>query len=193
MSSFTTAHWVIFSLLLLFLLRLHPPTKRAMARVFKNQPDGAMKQCKSCASDIRAEASVCPVCKKKQGMGLFQKIGLAMIAFLVVAAIVDQQAPPKPVRTPEQIAADQKKTALRMRVNEVKNEVKSRSKNPDSFKLVGAGVTADETVCITYRGTNSFNAVVPGVAYERNGIVRFDQEGFARHCLKPSLSLQDLM
>lgn len=152
-----------------------------------------IKQCNSCASDIRAEASICPVCKKKQGMGTLRKIGLSILGFVALASIVDQQSPPKPVRTPEQIEADQRKDALRARAREVQSEIKSRSKNPDSFKLERAGITADETICISYRAANSFNAIVPGVAYDRSGLLRFDTDGFARHCLKPNLTLQSIM
>jgi hypothetical protein len=36
-------------------------------------------------------------------------------------------------------------------------------KNPDSFKLESA-IRVDGNLCLTYRATNSFNAVVPGRA-----------------------------
>lgn len=152
-----------------------------------------LKQCNSCASDIRAEASICPVCKKKQGMGTLRKIGLWILAFITLGVIVEQQSPPKPVRTPEQIEADQRKDALRIRAREVGDTIKARSKNPDSFKLERAAVTADETICVTYRAANSFNAIVPGVAYDRSGLLRFDTDGFAKHCLKPGAALQDIL
>lgn len=152
-----------------------------------------LKQCNSCASDIRAKASICPVCKKKQGMGTLRKIGLWILAFVMLASILEQQSPPKPVRTPEQIEADQRKEALRVRARDVQKEIKRSLKNPDSFKLDRAAFTTDETICVTYRAANSFNAIVPGVAYDRKGLLQFDSDGFARHCLKPNATLQDLM
>jgi len=38
--------------------------------------------------------------------------------------------------------------------------LKASAKNPDSFKLVDAIMMGDGSICYTYRGTNSFNAVV---------------------------------
>lgn len=42
--------------------------------------------------------------------------------------------------------------------------VKRAMKNPDSFKLEAATRMSDGSLCIAYRATNSFNAVVPGMA-----------------------------
>jgi hypothetical protein len=40
--------------------------------------------------------------------------------------------------------------------------LKASTKNPKSFELHGATLMSDGTLCVEYRGTNSFNAVVPG-------------------------------
>lgn len=61
-------------------------------------------------------------------------------------------------------------------------------KNPDSFKLEEAVRMADGALCVTYRGTNSFNAVVPGRAVVlKTGIASSDdRDGFPKiwnkHC-----------
>jgi hypothetical protein len=43
-------------------------------------------------------------------------------------------------------------------------DVRGSLKNPKSFELVQVLVQSGNTVCMTYRGTNAFNAVVPGQA-----------------------------
>ncbi len=149
-----------------------------------------IKQCKSCASDIKAEASICPVCKKKQGMGLLKKIGLGFLGLVVLGSIFDHQKPPQAPKTPEEIAAEKKASEYRSRIREAQAEAKRVTNNPDSFKPDQAGVTQDGTVCITFRAANGFNAIVPGVGYERGGVLRFDAEGFKRHCQKPMVVLQ---
>lgn len=42
--------------------------------------------------------------------------------------------------------------------------LKSQTKNPSSFQLAEAFLTQEGTACLMYRGTNSFNALVPGYA-----------------------------
>ena len=46
----------------------------------------------------------------------------------------------------------------------VAKSVKAAMKNPASFTLESAVLTDARAVCLTYRATNSFNAVVPGYA-----------------------------
>lgn len=45
------------------------------------------KKCKHCRSEIDKKAKVCPVCRKKQGVGLFKIIGLVFLAFIIFGAI----------------------------------------------------------------------------------------------------------
>lgn len=76
-----------------------------------------------------------------------------------------------PVLTEEEQAAAAKKKAeeakreaeYQMNISAVR-QVKAAMKNPDSFKLEEAIRMDDGTLCISYRGTNSFNAIVPGQA-----------------------------
>lgn len=110
------------------------------------------------------------------------RIGLIILIAIVVAAIINgagsrrddhapspphaAAAPPpeKPVLSPEQTA--QKDAADRewlLNVLSVR-AVRDAMKNPDSFKLEQALRMDDGTLCLTYRATNSFNAIVPGYA-----------------------------
>src|SRR5262249_4993740 len=67
---------------------------------------------------------------------------------------------PKAEPTPEQQAdeARWRRDVLAIR------QLRSNMKNPDSFKLEEALRMDDGTLCLTYRATNSFNAIVPGRA-----------------------------
>lgn len=47
--------------------------------------------------------------------------------------------------------------------------LKRSMKNPDSFNLEHVMRTTEGAFCFEYRATNSFNAIVPGQAYFRNG------------------------
>lgn len=101
---------------------------------------------------------------------LYLFIGLA-----VIAAIGSQAAPPAttaPVRTPEPAAEEARfqKDAAAVR------SLKASMKNPASFKMEQALRMDDGTLCVTYRATNSFNAIVPGRAVVAAGkIVTSDQ------------------
>lgn len=155
------------------------------------------KTCKSCKSEIHEDAKICPHCQKSQQMGMLTKFFLLLILLTILNAIFGRVNGPSPKttvapKTAEQIAAEKRKSELRSKVSAVLSFVKQNTKNPDSFKEDKVGITADETVCITYHATNSFNAVVPGFAYERKGNIYRDQEGFVKHCSKPKLDYLDL-
>ena len=61
-------------------------------------------------------------------------------------------------------------------------DVRKEVKNPKSFELAVAIIHADGTVCMTYRATNSFNAIVPAQAIRRAGTywVSESDGGFAQ-------------
>ncbi|UVC08676.1 hypothetical protein IHQ71_26700 [Rhizobium sp. TH2] len=56
-------------------------------------------------------------------------------------------------------------------------------KNPDSFVLVNALKVKDGNLCITYRGTNSFNAIVTEAAViGKDMAVRTDAKSWKKRC-----------
>jgi hypothetical protein len=57
-------------------------------------------------------------------------------------------------------------------------DVQTSMKNPASFDLAPAVIQPDGSVCMTYRGTNSFNAIVTAVAgwIDTVGIMLFFEE-----------------
>ena len=150
------------------------------------------KPCKACVTQIDEDATICPHCRAKQGMGFLRKMGIGFVALVMIgtgATSCDEQ---KASKTPEQVAAEAKKHEARAKMNQVIRTLKESSKNPDSFRDAKAGVTGDGTICVTYRAANSFNAIIPGVAYERGGKIMVDTEGFKRHCSKPMVMQDDL-
>ena len=87
------------------------------------------------------------------------------------AAKVEPKPPAPPELTEEQKAEEAIKKAAREKENiraaiefAALKQLKSSMKNPASFDLESALRMDDGTVCVSYRATNSFNAVVPGSA-----------------------------
>lgn len=123
----------------------------------------AMITCKECDKQISDTASLCPHCGAKP------EKSASWIAYLfgglVLVGVIQSALKPKPEApslSPEAIAAKAKTEADFQNVVRVAKWAKAQSKNPDSFTLTYGGITSNGTVCIEYRGTNSFNAVVPG-------------------------------
>lgn len=138
----------------------------------------AMATCKECGGAVSTKAGVCPHCgaKIKRTSG----VTWLVLGFLVIVggAVLGpamrgsddgasgnaQKAAALPGKTPEQVKAEAaekaKQEAEFQRVVAVARAVKAGMKNPASFELVNAIYMPDGTVCLTYRGTNSFNAVV---------------------------------
>ena len=139
-----------------------------------------MVNCRECGKDVSDKAETCPHCGIKKPapdskVGNYLKLGLgALIIFGVVRCISDQEESKTKAeserqrveasKTPEHRAkeaaakakteADFQSVVSRLRV------LKASSKNPASFELVDALLMDDDTACVIYRGTNSFNAVV---------------------------------
>lgn len=114
-------------------------------------------------------------------MGKFFGLLLLIVFAALVAGKVSPSppAPPPPKLSPEEQA---KKDADHARwVSQVLlvRALKKSMKNPDSFKVEDATELVDGTICISYRATNSFNAIVPGHAVVplSGAIVTSDDKG----------------
>lgn len=97
-------------------------------------------------------------------MGLIKGALLALLAFTVAKCTYDQstkpEPPPRPAETQEEIKRRVEENAkFTLDVAKVR-ALKSSLKNPASFELVQAGRLDNGTLCVIYRGTNSFNAIV---------------------------------
>ena len=145
----------------------------------------ALTECKECKAKISDNAKTCPQCgakaPKKTGM-LTWAVAATMGAVLIsyIAGSGDREAAAAKLAT-AQAATKAKKDAIESAKSpeQKANESKARSqetadlnfgitatklakaslKNPASFEMVSAGVVPGKSLCLTYRGTNSFNAI----------------------------------
>lgn len=86
----------------------------------------------------------------------YSVLGITMIGSIFVIATERADSGPDPV-------AAQKTREINTAIA-LARDVRRQVKNPKSFDLAAAIIQGDGTVCMTYRATNSFNAVVPAQA-----------------------------
>lgn len=123
----------------------------------------ALVACTECKKEISDEAKACPHCAHEvpQGPGPLKIVVIGFLCIAIVKGVWDSNnSPPPAQKTPEEIAAAAKKEAEFQRVVGMLQRVKSNMKNPASFDLVNATLMADGALCVEYRGTNGFNAIV---------------------------------
>jgi predicted amidophosphoribosyltransferase len=119
----------------------------------------AMTTCEECKKPISGSAKTCPHCGFEQPKEASRlKIGFVGLVLIMILYGIANQEPEKPVqaKTPAEI----QKERQFQQVVQAARKLKAAMKNPASFELVSALVMAGPTICMTYRSTNSFNAVV---------------------------------
>jgi hypothetical protein len=118
----------------------------------------AMTDCKECGKQISTQAKACPHCgAEPKDDDTFAKRLVMVIGGLVLVGIFStcggsETTAPKPPPDP----------AKEQRFNEEVGAllyIKRNMKNPASFELVDFIRTPANSLCIVYRGTNSFNAI----------------------------------
>lgn len=92
----------------------------------------------------------------RRRLAWYGTFGLVLIGSIAIIRHQDRNEAPDPVR--QQATAD-----LNIAIA-LARDVRAELKNPASFDLHQAVIQLDGSVCMTYRGTNSFNAVVPAQA-----------------------------
>lgn len=121
----------------------------------------ALIECKECGKQISDEAKRCPSCGakvKKPASFVWWIVGAMVIYGMVSGAINPAEPPPQQTEAEKQAeAAASEKLGLDILRTKA---LKQSTKNPASFELVEAIRMDDQALCITYRGTNSFNAIV---------------------------------
>lgn len=158
----------------------------------------ALTPCAECGKPISKKAATCPGCgakvEKRHSKLQWAFIGLCTVG--IVSCIAQQQsaeqekaaalASVEAAKTPEQRAAEAKQAAATeaqfQRIVRGAKTLKQSSKNPDSFKLTSAILLASGTVCYSYSGTNSFNAVVPGYAAMVKDTLQTSETAWQTHC-----------
>lgn len=119
----------------------------------------AMTQCRECGKPISTTAANCPHCghkPEKDKIGCAQVIVVGFVALLMTAIVVTCAAPSTSSSTAPSDPAEER------RFDEEVGALlylKRNMKNPSSFELVDFIRTPADSLCITYRGTNSFNAI----------------------------------
>jgi hypothetical protein len=134
----------------------------------------SLTKCRECGKEVSTEAKACPHCGIKNpappsraGNVIKLIIGAVMLAFIVKCINTGEEAKNEKAaaearKTPEQRAAEAARETEFQNVVARLRALKASTKNPASFELVSATLMNDGTLCAEYRGTNSFNAVVPG-------------------------------
>lgn len=121
-------------------------------------------QCRECKNDVSDSAKACPKCgakmprKTSRGLKLFAwLIGISMVASIFVSANAPSPAPLSAADAAVKAKQEAEFQAVVLKVRALKASVK----NPSSFELMSAILMPGGTLCVEFRATNSFNAVVP--------------------------------
>lgn len=150
----------------------------------------AIVKCKECGADVSDAAKACPKCgaPPPKPTSRLTWLALGCVVFFTAKCSVDnwskQSADADRARetaeaaarmTPEQRAAAQLEQARAAEAKQAAERefqiavafartVRSGLKSPASFELTDATKTASGALCLQYRGTNSFNAIIPNYA-----------------------------
>lgn len=133
----------------------------------------ALIACKECNKQISDEAKSCPSCGAEvpQPMSRGKILILGIFTIMVAKCVFTDKVetpPPSPPSAAEVAARTKREAEFQFGVTATKL-VKSNLKNPASFQFVDAGVVDGGALCLTYRATNSFNAVITEqIAVKRN-------------------------
>ena len=123
----------------------------------------ALKDGKECGKPVSTEAKACPHCGAEQPKPTSRLTilvaGLAIIGTLqVVSNQSSTSGQPSPKAAPT--AAELQSEREFQQVVFTAKKLKGAMKNPSAFELVSAQMMQGPALCMTYRSTNSFNAVI---------------------------------
>lgn len=150
----------------------------------------ALVKCKECGGQVSTSAKACPACgakpPRKTSLTTWIIGGVTLVAAYKCASVgedaeADRQRSIAEARklsdamSPEQRKAAEEEQARAaaekvakelefQRAVRIAQVLKAGMKNPASFELTSLLRTNDGALCFEYRGTNSFNAVVPSYA-----------------------------
>lgn len=123
--------------------------------------------CKECRNQVSDAAKSCPSCGAKvpQKTSKFTLFIAGIIGFSVLMAVFKEDQPTaaaaaNPPKTPEQVAAQNRREANFQFAVQATRRLQTTLNNPKSFELVSAGVIDQGPLCLIYRTTNQFNALM---------------------------------
>jgi hypothetical protein len=113
-------------------------------------------------------------------IGIILLIGVAVVVVSELTPTPQPAAVPTTPTPPREPTAEERAAEAVFQANVASvQRLKSAMKNPASFSLEQALRMDDGVLCVTYRATNSFNAVVPGRAViTATKILTPGQDGF---------------
>lgn len=139
----------------------------------------ALKKCMECDGTLSSSAATCPHCGAKQPKktSMFTWVVLGVIGLAIFSAM---QAPDKPTKTaaPPDPA---KEREFQMVVSNLKT-LRAATKNPASFDLVDAKLVDSATLCVVFRSTNSFNAIVTERYTMSRTVSSGSADAWEKHC-----------
>lgn len=154
----------------------------------------ALIKCKDCGKDMSTDAKACPNCGASPPKTT-SRLAIGVAGFIAIAigmSVYNGSSSGGGSATSAQPAAakvtDPKEEARFQAVVAGARLLKSRQKNPASFSLEEAVLMADGAMCYQFRGTNSFNAVVPGhwVIVPSKGISSGEASAWNKYCARKS-------
>lgn len=149
----------------------------------------ALIACHECNHQVSSEAQACPSCgarprppERAKDPGHPIALGVCVLFGGAFLWWIFSTLPSAPAKSPAETAADAQKQRDFQSVVAVLRYIKGEMKNPKSFALVSAKMLPGQTVCVEYRGTNSFNAVVTSRYVMSNTVSSASAEAWSSHC-----------
>ena len=141
-----------------------------------------MIKCKDCGREISTSATSCPGCgatpKKATSRAtiLFGGLFAIAVASCVSSRVANQTNGEEPPKAQTKSTAQLEEEAARekefQRVVLALRSIKAGLKNPSSLDVKGAGIVPGGSICVEYRASNSFNAIVlERAAFDPKGAV----------------------
>jgi hypothetical protein len=143
----------------------------------------ALTKCKECGNEVSKSAKTCPKCGAKLKNSVFAKVLYGLLGFFVFAMLLDTvttyfASKSSDFNSTSKAKTERKTISYCQAAAETDAElfnVKPHLKNPDSYKFSNfewtyekkGGTEDNRTIggILTYRATNSFNAIVPSQVY----------------------------
>ena len=141
----------------------------------------AMTTCKECKKPISDSAKNCPHCGMEQPKETSRlALGFAgLVLFAVIYGVANQE--PERAAQPKTAAEVQREREFQQVVMAARS-LKAAMKNPTSFELVSAMMVQGPTICLVYRSTNSFNAVVTERYTLNDKVSTTGGDAWNKHC-----------
>lgn len=164
----------------------------------------ALYKCKECGNDVSTKAPACPSCGAlaPKKTSILTWVATVAASVVVVSCIIGQdsardrtqaekakKAQIEAAKSPAQKASEAAAAAFQEKEFQfavvATKLARASMKNPASFEFVDAGLVDKGALCLTYRGTNSFNAVIT----QQVAITRVLQKGeWNRDCAGRSIT-----